>query len=69
MNGSIARAVVRGIMHIAIDSCILNLGGRVFEVSIVHEAVIKLFRQPSSPNTPTDNLAYAKLYLPKFKNL
>ena len=42
VNGAIARAMVRGITHITIDSSILYLGGRVFEVSIVYEAVFKL---------------------------
>ena len=42
VNGTIARAMVRGIMHITINACILYLGGSVFEVSIVYEAVSKL---------------------------
>ena len=36
------RDMVRVITHITMDACILYLGGRVFEVSIMYEAVFTL---------------------------
>ena len=42
VNRTIARTMVRDITHIPVNACVLYLGGSVFEVSVVYEAVFKL---------------------------